>query len=89
MLRDRRVGLGVRLLALVMGGALTAAIISMELPVEGIVAALLNLPGIGLDLLVDGIEWLVAPVLFAALLLPHLAPRPLVDEQVPARRLTV
>lgn len=78
LFRDRRVSLFTKLFALGLGAALTALLIGLEFPIETIIAAMLNLLGIGLDSLVDGMEALIGPVLFAALLLPHLTPRELI-----------
>ena len=58
--------------------ALTTLLIGLELPIEAIITGLLNLLGLGMVTAVDGIETIVGPVLFAALLLPHLAPKELV-----------
>lgn len=79
LLRDRRVPLGVKLLALILGGALTALLVSMEIPLEGLLTLLL--PFLALpDFIVDGMETVLGPFVLCALLLPFLAPRPLVDQ---------
>jgi hypothetical protein len=44
------------------------------------IALLLNVPGLGFDLMIDGLEMLAGPVLVASLLLPKLAPAPIVDQ---------
>ncbi len=70
---NRELPLRYKLTAVVAGIAITAAVVAMELPLETIVGGLLNLPGITLDLLVDGAEIVIGPVLFAAITLPHIA----------------
>ena len=69
---SRNVPLIRKVAALGFGALLTAVLIALELPVESIVAGLLNLFGIGLDVVFDGFEIVVGPVLFAALLMPRL-----------------
>ena len=80
LLRDRRVSLGTKLLALASGAGLTALLVSLELPLDSIVAAMLPIVGFAIDLAVDGLEVLICPVLAAVLLLPMLAAKPLVEQ---------
>src|SRR5207247_5720304 len=61
---DRRVPVASKALALFAGGILVMALVSMELPVEVLMAGLLNVLGVGVDLAVDGMEMLVGPVVF-------------------------
>jgi hypothetical protein len=72
-----------KLLALGIGAALMAALISMELPMETILAALVV--GLPFDAALDGLESVVGPFVIACLLLPHLAPAELV-QQIRAER---
>lgn len=72
LLTSRNVPVMRKVLALGIGALLAAIVISLELPFESIVAGLLNLFGIGLDVVFDGFELIVGPVLFAALLMPKL-----------------
>jgi hypothetical protein len=74
LLRDRRVPIIQKLAALGLGITAIAVLIALELPVEGLIAALLNLPGIGLDFLVDGLEILAGPLVIGSLFLIRLAP---------------
>lgn len=74
LMRDRRVPVGAKGLAVLLGAALIGLFITLELPVEAIVGALLNIVGFGFDFLVDGLEVLAGPLLFGALMLPRLAP---------------
>ena len=80
LLRDRRVRIRTKLIALGIGAAGVGAIELLQLPVEGIVAALLPLVGAAGDLALDGAEAVIGPVLIATLLLPHLAPADLVQQ---------
>src|ERR1700692_4850696 len=85
LLRDRRVSIRAKLIALGIGAAAIGAIELLQLPVEGVVAALLPLIGAVGDLALDGAEAVIGPVLIATLLLPHLAPPDLV-QQIRAER---
>jgi hypothetical protein len=86
LLRDRRVPVGAKLLALGLGVAATAVINALELPLEALIAVLL--PGVGLTInaILNGMEFIAGPLLASALVLPFVAPRPLV-EQIRAERL--
>ncbi len=86
LLRDRRVAPGVKLLALILGTLLVGWMVALELPLEGVCATLLPILGFGLDSIVDGMEVLIGPLLFGALLLPFLAPKPLVERLRAERR---
>jgi hypothetical protein len=80
LLRDRRVPIRTKLIALGIGAAGVGAFELLQLPVEGVVAALLPLIGAAGDLALDGAEAVLGPVLIATLLLPHLAPADLVQQ---------
>jgi hypothetical protein len=80
LLRDRRVPIRTKLIALGIGAAGVGAIELLQLPLEGVFAALLPLVGAAGDLTLDGAEALIGPVLIATLLLPHLAPTDLVRQ---------
>lgn len=80
LLCDRRVPIRTKLIALGIGAAGVGAIELLQLPVEGVVAALLPLIGAAGDLALDGAEAVIGPVLIATLLLPHLAPADLVQQ---------
>ena len=72
LLRDRSIPIGHKLLALALGGALTWLLVALEAPLEGILALFVPFAGAALDLMIDGAEFLILPVIFAALMLPHL-----------------
>jgi hypothetical protein len=80
LLRDRRVPIRTKLIALGMGAAAFGAVELLQLPVEGVVAALLPFIGAAGDLALDGAEAIIGPILIATLLLPHLAPADLVRQ---------
>jgi len=80
LLRDKRIPILHKLLALGLGGVLTWLLITAEFPLETIIAAFLPVVGFMADALADGAEAVIFPVLLAALVLPYLAPRTLVDE---------
>jgi hypothetical protein len=80
LLRDRRVPIRTKLIALGIGAAGVGAIELLQLPVEGVLAALLPFIGGAGDLAVDGAEAVIGPILIAAMLLPHLAPADLVRQ---------
>ena len=78
LLRDRRVPIGAKLLALALGVAGMALLIALELPAEAFLSILL--PGLGLaaGFVLDGMEGIIGPFVLAALALPRLAPKPIV-----------
>jgi hypothetical protein len=80
LLRDRRVPIRIKLIALGIGAAGVGAIELLQLPVEGVVAALLPFIGAAGDLTLDGAEAVVGPVLIATFLMPYLAPADLVRQ---------
>jgi hypothetical protein len=80
LLRDRRVPIRTKLIALGIGAASVGAIELLQLPVEGVFAALLPFIGAAGDLTLDGAEAIIGPILIATLLLPHLAPADLVRQ---------
>ncbi len=86
LLRDGRVPLARKAMALLMGAVAVFVMIGLELPVETMIALLLNIPGVGLDIAIDGLEAVAGPILIGSLFLIRLAPPTLV-EQVRAERL--
>lgn len=87
LLRDKRVPFKAKLLAFGLGIGLVALLVALQIPIEAIATALapILLP---LDFAIDGLELVALPVLFMAILVAHVAPRPLVDaiyaERLPA-----
>jgi hypothetical protein len=80
LLRDRRVSLRPKLIALGAGLAAMAALEVLQIPFESVLALILPAVGAAGDIAVDGMEAVVIPVLIATLLMPHLAPPMLVDQ---------
>jgi hypothetical protein len=80
LLRDRRVPIRTKLIALGIGAAGVGAIELLQLPFEGVFAALLPFVGAAGDLTLDGAEAVIGPILIATLLLPHLVPADLVRQ---------
>jgi hypothetical protein len=85
LLRDRRVSLRPKLVALGVGLAAVGFIELLEIPLESVLALLLPAVGAAGDIAVDGVEAVVVPVLVATLLMPYLAP-PSIVQQLRAER---
>ena len=79
LLRDRRVPVGAKLLALGLGVAATAVINALELPLEVLIAVLLPGVGLAVDAVLNGVEFIAGPLLASALVLPFVAPKSLVE----------
>jgi hypothetical protein len=79
LFRDRRVPAVVKTLALACGFAAMMVWNLLELPAEALIALLLPL-GIPLEIAWNGAETLGGSLLFAALILPRVAPKSLVEE---------
>jgi hypothetical protein len=79
LLRDRRVPLRTKLFALLIGYAITGVVEVLEIPVEGVLAALAPILGLAGDVVTDGAEAIIGPVVIGAALLPRLAPRDIVE----------
>lgn len=75
LLRDSRVPVTAKLTSMGLGIALVALIDTLEFPMEALLAVLLPVLGMGINLAGDGIEYVAGSLLFAALLVPHLAPK--------------
>jgi hypothetical protein len=86
LLRDRRIPASRKLMALAIGFAITYALCAVEAPLEMVVGVLAPGLGTAAGLLLDGAEAIVCPMLFAALLLPHLAPQALAAEMRSSRQ---
>jgi hypothetical protein len=80
LLKDGRVPMRCKFMALAAGLVVGVVIEVFEIPVETVLAAVLPILGAATDLVVDGTEMLVLPVLFASILLPFLAPSALVSQ---------
>jgi hypothetical protein len=80
LLRDHRVPIRAKLMALGIGAACIGALEVLELPLEGVLAAILPLIGITGDIVFDGAEAIVGPVIIATMVLPYLVPPPLIQQ---------
>jgi len=80
LLRDRRVPIRTKLIALGIGAAGIGALEVLQLPVEGIFAVLLPFVGAGSDLALDSAEAIIGPLLIATVVLPHIAPADIVRQ---------
>ena len=80
LMRDGRIPMRVKAMTLGIGAALTAALVAAELPLEAMLALAIPLAGAGVDMIVDGAEEAIGAMIISAILLPHMAPRDLVDQ---------
>jgi hypothetical protein len=71
LLRDHRVPVRTKLIALGIGAACIGVLEILELPLEGVLAGILPLLGIPCDIALGGVEAVVGPVIIACILLPH------------------
>jgi hypothetical protein len=85
LLRDRRVPIRPKLIALAIGAAVVGFTELLQIPLESLFAVILPIVGIAGDVVLDGVEAVFGPVLIATLLLPYLAPD-LVVQQIRAER---
>ena len=85
LLRDRRVSLRPKLVALGAGLAVAGVIELLQVPLESVLALFLPFVGAAGDVALDGAEAVIIPVLVATLLMPHLAP-PAIVQQLRAER---
>jgi hypothetical protein len=85
LLRDRRVSLRPKLVALGVGLAAAGLIELLQIPLESVFALVLPVVGVAGDVAVDGAEAVIIPVLVATLLMPYLAP-PSIVQQLRAER---
>jgi|GEM_PF-837260 len=85
MLKDRRVSIRPKLLAVGLGAGLIAVIVGLELPLESILSVIV--PGLGLAAVVvtDSMETFIGTVGLAAIILPHVAPK-LLTQQICSER---
>ena len=78
LLRDRRVSGWTKFFVLVVGAAVTALLVAFEFPLEALLAFALPFLGGALDLVFDGLELVLVPLLVACVLLPFVVPKDLV-----------
>jgi hypothetical protein len=80
LMRDGRIPLRSKALAVLLGLGITGVVEFLEIPLEGILSILLPILGAVGDVVIDGAELLAGPLLLAAALLPFVAPRHLVEQ---------
>ncbi len=85
LLRDRRVPIQPKLIALTIGIAAVGFIELLQIPLESVFAVILPVIGIAGDVALDGAEAVIGTTLVATLLMPYLAPSTIV-EQIRAER---
>jgi hypothetical protein len=79
LLRDQRVPIRPKLIALAMGGAVVGFIELLQIPLESLFAVILPVIGVAGDVILDGAEAVIGTVSVATLLL-YLAPSTIVQE---------
>jgi hypothetical protein len=85
LLRDQRVPIPPKLIALAIGAAVVGFIELLQIPLESVFAVILPVIGIAGDVILDGAEAIIGTVFVATLLLPYLAPSTIV-QQIRAER---
>jgi hypothetical protein len=85
LLRDQRVPIRHKLIALAIGTVVVGFIEILQIPLESVIAVILPFIGIAGDILFDGAEALIGAVFIATLLIPYLAPSTIV-QQIRAER---
>jgi len=80
LLRDHRVPIWAKLMALGIGAAWIGALEVLELPLEAVLAGILPLIGITGDIAFNGAEAIVGPVIIATMVLPYLVAPPLLRQ---------
>jgi len=79
LLRDRRVPVASKALAIGIGAAATGLLVSLELPIEALLGMMLPVLGFVADGTLDGLEAVAGPLVIGALVLPLIAPAGTVD----------
>jgi len=79
LMRDHRIPLRSKAMAVLLGLGITGLVEVLEIPVEGILSILMPILGAAGDVVIDGAELVAGPLILASLLLPFLAPRQIVD----------
>lgn len=80
LLRDNRVPVKCKLSGLALGVGAVLVLEILELPLQTALWLLLPVVGMAADFALDGLELLAGPLLVAALTLPYLAPREIVEQ---------
>ncbi len=80
LLRDRRVPLRAKAMALGLGALALVAVEIFEIPLELLLVTLLPLLGLAADIAIDGLELVAVPMMVATLVLPFLTPSAIVEQ---------
>jgi hypothetical protein len=80
LFKDKRVPVGKKVLALFLGVVAIGVAEVLDFPLEAILAPILGLLSIPLEITSEAIEYTVGVLAIGATLLPHLAPKPLVQQ---------
>jgi len=72
LFKDRNVPISAKATALAIGVAITALLMAVEAPLELLLGIFLPFIGEAADLLVDGAEFVIFPILIACMVLPRL-----------------
>ena len=87
LLRDRRVSILTKLAALASGATLTAILVAIEFPLEGLIGLLVPFLGLAFDVAFDGLELIAFPLLISAIVIRWLAPKSVVESLLLERNL--
>jgi hypothetical protein len=81
LFKDRSIPVTAKLAALGIGVAVTGLLVAIEAPIEVILGIFLPFVGEAADLLVDGLEVVLFPMLIACMILPRLVRQPVYIRQ--------
>lgn len=79
LMRDARVPVRAKAMALGIGVAAMTGLVALEVPLEGMLAMLVPLLGPAVDLAIDGAEETIGSLLVATLVIQKLAPKDVVE----------
>jgi hypothetical protein len=85
LLRDSRVPVQSKMIAMAIGAAIVGLIELLQVPLESVFAVILPIIGFAGDIVFDGAEAVIGTVFIATLLMPYLAPASIV-QQIRAER---
>jgi hypothetical protein len=80
LLRDPRVSVQSKIIAMAIGAAVVAFIELLQIPLESVFAFILPIIGIAGDIVFDGAEAVIGTVFVATLLMPYLTPAHIVQQ---------
>ena len=80
LFKDKRISPLHKLLSIGIGVAATGVCIALEIPLEGVVMALLPIFGAALDIVADGVEAIVITSMVGCLVLPFIANKETVNQ---------